>query len=165
MIAPQSTGKATMYMWNESIASHGSQEVGSCLLTHFKGMNTTATNLTVYSDACGDQNRNINLACMWMHVVTSSDYSFTTIDHKFMISFHSFLPNDCDFAHVELAKKKNEHIFVPEDWERVFAHARRKNPFHVRKMHSKIFCHSSPLYSSNSNRKVNTSKEKFCWLN
>ena len=159
-----STNKATMYMWNESVASRGSQEVGSCLLAHLQEMNTTATNLTVYSDACGGQNRNINLACMWMHIVASSDYSFTTVDHKFMISGHSFLPNDRDFAHVELARKKNEHIFVPSDWERVVAHARRKNPFQVRKMTSEDFCSLQPLVKAIVNRKVNSSKEKVKWL-
>ena len=80
-----STGVAHMYMWNESLALRGSHEVGSCILTHLKKMGTTAT---VYSDACGGQNRNIYLVCMWLHIVSSSEYSFTTVDHKFMVSGH-----------------------------------------------------------------------------
>ena len=42
-----------MHMWDESIASRGSHEVGSCLLSHFKEMRTSTTRLILCSDACG----------------------------------------------------------------------------------------------------------------
>ena len=51
-------------MWNESVASRGSHEVGLCILAHLKEMETSATKLIVYSDACGGQNCNIYLVCM-----------------------------------------------------------------------------------------------------
>ena len=76
------TGIGYMHMWNESIASRG---IGSCILVHLREMDTSATNLVLYSNACGGQNRNINLVCLWMHVVGSTDFSFSTIDHKFMV--------------------------------------------------------------------------------
>ena len=120
-----STEKGCMHMWHEAVASRGSQEVGSSLLVHLREMETTATKLIVYSDACGGQNRNINLVCMWLHVVASNEYPFTRVEHKFMVSDHSYLPNDQDFGHVELSRKKTNHIFVPEDWERVVTEARR----------------------------------------
>ena len=56
--------KACMHMWDKSTASRGSHEVGSCIVAHIKEMGTVATNLTLYSDACGGQNRNINLVCL-----------------------------------------------------------------------------------------------------
>ena len=101
-------------MWNESIASRGSCGVGSCIISHLKEMQTTATSLVVYSDACSGQNRNIHIVSMCMHIV--AEYSFKTIDHKFMVSGHSYLPNDRDFGSIEIAWKKTAHIYVPEDW-------------------------------------------------
>lgn len=76
-------------------------------------MEMDATNLTLYSNACRGQNGNIYLVCLWLHIVS------TNIDHKFMISDHSYLPNDKDFGHIELSQKKTAHILVPEDWEEV----------------------------------------------
>lgn len=147
---------ACMHMWNESTASRGSHEVGSCVLAHIKEMESNATNLTLYSDACGGQNRNIYLVCLWLHIVASSEYSFTKIDHKFMISGHSFLPNDRDFGHIELAGKKTAHIFIPEDWEQVVTQAVRKKPFHVTRMNREDFFCLKPLKAAIVNRKVNT---------
>ena len=60
------TEKGCMHMWNEGVASRGSHEVGSCILAHLNDMQTNATNLVAYSDACGGQNRNIYITCMWM---------------------------------------------------------------------------------------------------
>ena len=56
--------RVSRHRWNESIALRGSSEVGSCILSHIKEMQTHATNLTLYSDACGGQNRIFSLcAC------------------------------------------------------------------------------------------------------
>lgn len=79
-------------MWPECIASRGSQEIGSCLLKHFRTAQSQASHLIAFSDACGGQNRNINIACMWMHIVANPDFSYKLVDHKFMLSGHSYLP-------------------------------------------------------------------------
>ena len=78
-------------MWKESVASRGSHEVGLCILAHLKEMETSAAKLIVYSDACGGQNRNIYQVCMWLHIVSSNNYTFTRVDHKFMVSGHSYV--------------------------------------------------------------------------
>ena len=100
------TGKRCMHMWHEGIASRGSHEIGSCLLLHLRNMQSRTTKLILYNDSCGGQNRNINLVCLWMHIVASSDYSITQINQKFMVSGHSYLPNDCDFGSIETAKRQ-----------------------------------------------------------
>ena len=151
-------------MWDESTASRGSQEVGSCILSHLKEINSDATNLILYSDACGGQNRNIYLVCLWLHIVASSEYSLTNIDHKFMVPGHSFLPNDRDFGHIELSRRKAQHIYVPHDWEQVVIQARRKNPFHVCKMKREDFVSLKPLKAAIVNRKINTVGGKVEWL-
>ena len=159
-----STDQGCMHMWHEGIASRGSHEVGSCILAHLKEMNTNATKLIVYSDACGGQNHNIFLVCMWLHVVASPEFTFTSVQHKFMVSGHSYLPNDRDFGHIELSQKKTTHIYVPEDWEKVVKDARHRNPFSVRKMKREDFVSLKPLKEAIVNRKVNTRGQKVEWL-
>ena len=159
-----STDRACMHMWDETTASRGSHEVGSCVLKHLKEMDTDATNLILYSDACGGQNRNIYLVCLWLHIVSSSEYSITKIDHNFMISGHSFLPNDRDFGHVEQSRKKTQHIYVPKDWEQVVVQARQKNPFRVCRMNREDFFSLKPLKAAIVNRKKNTVGGKVEWL-
>ena len=153
-----------MYIWNESEASRGSQEVESCLLTHFKEHPTTATHLIAYSDSCGGQNRNINTVCLFLHVVGSLDYSYTTIDHKFMISGHSYLPNDRDFGNIEQAKHRRGSLFVPEEWYVLVGNAHRVNPFHVRRMTQQDFVSIAKLTEMITNRKKNTDGDKVEWL-
>lgn len=153
-----------MHMWNETIASRGSHELGSCILKHLKEIDSDATNLILYSDACGGQNRNIYLVCLWLHIVSSREYSITKIDHKFMISGHSFLPNDRDFGHVEQSRKKTQHIYVPQDWEQVVIQARQKNPFRVCRMKKEDFVSLKPLKAAIVNRKRNKVGRKVKWL-
>lgn len=79
-----------------------------------------------------------------------------------MISGHSYLPNDHDFGHIELARKNNS-IYVPDDWEKVVTGARHKNPFKVRKM-ERDFVSLKDLKKAIVNRKVNTNGRKVEWL-
>lgn len=102
-------------------------EVASCLMKH---MNSQAEILVLYSDSCGGQNRNIGIVCT---LLANSDFPYTCkcIDHKFMVSGHSFLPNDRDFSSVETARRKRDHIYLPEHWYELIRTARHNNPFHV----------------------------------
>ena len=91
-----------MFTWPESVNSRRSAEIGSCILQHLKLRASDATNLIVFSDACGGQNRNIYLACLWMNAVSSSEFNYPVVDHKFMVSGHSYLPYDRDFGSIEM---------------------------------------------------------------
>ena len=158
-------GRATMHMWDESTASRGSEEVGSCLMKYLRESPFGGKHLVCYSDSCGGQNRNVFILCLWLHVVSSPDFSYEIIDHKVMVSGHSYLPNDRDFGVVEIAKRCCQQIYVPKDWFDLVARARRSNPFMVREMQLKDFVNIKNLKSFIVNRKVNTSGEKVEWLN
>ena len=71
--------------------------------------------LIVFSDACGGQDCNINIACLWMYVVSSSECKYSVVDHKLMISGHLYLPNK-DFGSIENTSHRTQLVFVPEDW-------------------------------------------------
>ena len=120
-----SNEKGYMCMWPECIASRGSQEISSCLLKYFRLRQSEASHLILFSDACSGQNCNINIVCLWMYVVSSPDYSYTLINHKFMISGHSYLPNDRDFGSIERANRRTQHMFVPEHWCNLVETARK----------------------------------------
>ena len=159
-----SNERGYMYMWPECIASRGSQEIGSCLLKHFRTAQSQASHLIAFSDACGGQNRNINIACMWMHIVANPDFSYKLVDHKFMLSGHSYLPNDRDFGSIEKANRKTQHIFVPDDWCTLVEKARTKNPFVVIRMSTDDFVSIQNVRSQIVYRKKNTQKQKVDWL-
>ena len=151
-------------MWSESIASRGSQEIGSSILKYLELRASDATHLIVFSDACGGQNRHINIACLWMYVLSSSDIAYTVFNHKCMVSAHSYLPNDRDFGSIEHANRHFQQVFVPEEWCTLVERARTKNPFHIVWMEGEDQVSMKAMKSEVVHRKVNTRKEKVDWL-
>ena len=127
-----------MFVWNESVASRGPQEIGSCILYFIKKFVTTE-HLIMYSDQCGGQNRNIKLSLLCQYIVSKSEYTVKKIDHKFLVSGHSYLPCDQDFGLVEKQKKLFPNIFIPEDWNNVILAARKKKPFKIISMDKNNF--------------------------
>ena len=86
------TGRATCICGQRQLHLVGHKKLG-----HVSYNTSRLLVLIAFSDACGGQNRNINIVCFWMYVVGSSDFSYATVDHKFMLSGHSYLPNDRDY--------------------------------------------------------------------
>ena len=158
--------RACMHMWHEAVASRGSNEVGSSILKYLRDINMspTTTHLITYSDSCGGQNRNIYLVCLWLHTVACSYLPLTTVDQKFMLPGHSYLPNDRDFGNIELAKKKKQAIYTPDDWYALVQEARCRNPFSACEMKSEDFVSIKSLKSHIVNRKINTHKQPVNWL-
>jgi len=62
-------GQGTMHIWDESVASRGAEEIGSCLLKYCSEKAEAGVRvINAYSDACGGQNRNYKIVLMWMHL-------------------------------------------------------------------------------------------------
>ena len=73
------TGKAVMYLWNETQGRRGSAEISSCLrhyLTHTLNVNVKI--LKLFSDNCPGQNKNINLVLTSLRYI--HDGRFNKID-------------------------------------------------------------------------------------
>jgi hypothetical protein len=51
------------------------------------------------------------------------------VGHKFLILGHSFMECDQDFGIIEKSKKKNQCVFVPDDWTKIVANANKKFTF------------------------------------
>lgn len=153
-----------MYMWNESVASRGPDEIGSALMYHINKYITTAEDLVIYTDCCGGQNRNFKIAMIWNYIVQNQKYSVKCIHHKFLLSGHTYLPNDQDFGLIEKNKRFHSDIFVPHDWVRVVASARKNKPFVVTELDQSHFVSTGNLLQMCVNRKMNADKCKVEWL-
>jgi len=155
--------KSTFFVWDETVASRGSQDIGSCLVKYcFEKAESGTKTLTAYSDSCGGQNRNHKIALLWMYVCAMS--SIETINHKFMVSGHSYLPNDADFGIIERQTNKCSELYVPEQWHEIIEKCNRKNPFTVVRMDQQMFMSLENILKSCIHRKVSTDGSKVEWL-
>ena len=118
-----------MYSWPEFIDGKGSSEVVSCLEDFFCSLPKEVTTLYLYSDGCPGQNKNATVMQYLFTLVRLG--RFKLIQHHFPVRGHSFLPNDRDFGRRESKKKRQERVYIPEQWHEVIRSARRRNPFTV----------------------------------
>jgi len=54
---------------------------------------------------------------------------FQQIQHSFLVTGHSYLPNDRDFGRTELNKWKNERVYTDAQWMSIIEGTRRRKPF------------------------------------
>lgn len=113
-----------MFMWPECVGSRSSQEIMSCLLKYIKALPFSVKHLDAFSDNAGGQNKNKNIVKFWCFIVSNTQIE--TVDHKFLVSGHSFLECDQDFALIEKCKKNSSFVFVPQDWYTLVSKASRK---------------------------------------
>lgn len=69
---------------------------------------------------------------------------------RFLVSGHSFLPNDSHFSNVECAFEHKQRLYLPDDYIRVMEQCRKKNKFDVTRMSSFQF-----LYNVGSREIIN----------
>lgn len=160
-------GYTCMYVWNESIASRGSQEIGSCLYKHFfKFVPKDTRKIVLMSDSCSGQNRNIKMSLMlknflsvWKHTELKS------IEQHFYVPGHSYNSCDSSFGTIEIQKRSTQDIFFPEHWINVIRQAKKKEPkFVVTEMKKTDFYSSESLEKLIVNRKNTISGDKINWF-
>ena len=127
---------AHMCMWDESMASRGSSEVASCLFKIFNLGILKRKKLIIWSDNCTGQNKNSTVVLLMMFLVNLG--WFQEIVHKFLVSGHSFLSCDRDFAIIEKRRRVSKAL-VPQDLQRIVESAKVFNPFHVVPMEASDF--------------------------
>lgn len=126
------TGKACMYLWNETEGKRGSCEIASCLMDYIDTkLPDTVTRLMLFSDNCGGQNKNINLALTLLRYIHAG--RFTNIEHTFMEPGHSYLPCDRDFGIIEKHLRVLE-VYTPDLYEQNIKACKTKKPFEVVRM-------------------------------
>ncbi|KAJ8948619.1 hypothetical protein NQ314_008382 [Rhamnusium bicolor] len=117
-----------MCMWNEGVGGRGASEMASCLLRVLNNNVTNKKHLIIWSDNCVGQNKNKIILFVLIFFVIHG--IFETVEHKFLISGHSFMASDRDFALIE-KRKRLMKAFVPKDLHEVVTSARYTPPFEV----------------------------------
>lgn len=123
-----STADSYFYMYPESVAHKGSNEVCS-MLHHFvyNCLSSDVTELMIFCDSCGGQNKNFTFF-RFLHHLVHEENRFKSIQVTFPIRGHSYL--ECD-KNMGLINQKIR-AELPKDWIQVFKDARIKpSPFVV----------------------------------
>lgn len=140
------------YVWVESTASRGADEVGSCLIYHFRNFISKETNnIILNSDACGGQNRNIKISLLLKYFIEPKreSSSIKHIEQRYYVSGHSY--NSCDrcFGVIEKKRKKTQKFLIAQDYVKIIGECN----FNCVEMKSENFYSSASLLSSITNRK------------
>lgn len=79
---------ASNYIWNETLAKRGANDIGSSLYHYFNNLPSDITHITMYSDCCPGQNKNGIIMAMCLYFLEKQN-NVQIIDHKFMVPGHS----------------------------------------------------------------------------
>lgn len=126
------TREGHCFMWCETVAKRGSCEISSCLFKYFESLPETVENVTLISDSCSGQNRNVQVASMLMSAVEL--LPIKVIDYYFLESGHTQMEVDSIHACIERTAKSVD-VYVPRDWALVAATAKKTGkPYSVKQL-------------------------------
>ncbi|XP_050513869.1 uncharacterized protein LOC126889549 [Diabrotica virgifera virgifera] len=158
------TNEVTCFMWDESTAGRGGNQIASCIYRLLLELNDVEE-VTFYSDTCGGQNKNQQVAFMFTFAFTKLP-NLKIINHKFLVSGHTHMECDTDREVIIEKNKKRTQMKInhPNDWYQMVRSCKRKKPFKVVVMTQKDFLDFSSLgKEALIVKKVNTDGEKFLW--
>lgn len=117
-------------MWDETNGKKGSNEIASCIVKYFQKLPPLVTSVTSFSDTCGGQNSNRNIAAAMVWSVNNVG-NLERIDLKYMESGHSYLDADSIHGRIEEARK-HKRIYTPNEYGIVIQFARlNPKPYEV----------------------------------
>lgn len=162
-------GEAFCNVWSEINGKRGSNEIGSIILKYIQSeIPENATELSMFSDTCGGQNRNQQMAAALLYAVQNTHLQI--IEQKFLESGHSHMECDSMHAAIEYASK-NREIFMLRDWIDVFRKARSKRkdvsnePYKINELTFRDFWDLHSLSAATiKNRTVDEVGDKLSWL-
>jgi len=115
-------------VWHEGIASRGANEIISSFVKVVTSRITTKKKIEMWCDNCAGQNKNKMLVFAMFYLVKSG--WFESIECRFLVSGHSFMPCDQDFAMIE-KRKKRFSAMVPTEIKELIQSSKLNNPFEV----------------------------------
>lgn len=118
--------KAHMYVWDESVAKRGPEEIASCLFEHITAIKSSTKKLILYSKA-NSLYRNTKMI-MFLVKILKERKDLETIEQRFFFPGHD--SNDCSncFDKIEKKIKATERIFAPMDYVTLISSAKGKDP-------------------------------------
>ncbi|CAG9793806.1 unnamed protein product [Diatraea saccharalis] len=152
--------KAVCYIWDETIAKRGANEVGSCLLDYIENCSTQgAEEFRFWSDNCAGQNRNRFVFAMFLFAAKKFNVSIT---HHFLEKGHT--QNEGDSVHALIERSaRSKTIYTPEEWRLLTRWAKTEGePYLVKNMEQEHFYNfKSTVNDKHWNKTVN--KQKILW--
>lgn len=158
------TNEATCYLWHETVANRGANEIASCIYKEVTSLPDSVKTVILYSDTCGGQNKNSHVAAMFTYLLQVKP-TITEIHHKFLTPGHTHMECDSDHSAIERQKQKSQLIISrPHDWANLIRSTNKK--FNVVEMEQKDFFDFAALLKGPLVlRKKSESGEKFLWRN
>lgn len=108
------TSDGIMCVWHEGESGRGGNQMASCLLQAINVglLSTYKRRLIIWSDNCAGQLKNKMMLFTYLFLVSNGH--FDVIDHKFLLSGHSFSASDRDFALIEKEGKRSQMQIVDD---------------------------------------------------
>lgn len=128
-------GKSFMYIWDESIAERGPEQIASCLFRYIVNIVPKNTKKLILYSKANSLNRNLKvtlLLCQVFGFLQSS--ALEVIEQRFFVPGHD--SNSCNrcFDKINTNRKTVNEIFFPDDWGKIIATSETKSPFNITKM-------------------------------
>ncbi|CAH1987834.1 unnamed protein product [Acanthoscelides obtectus] len=126
-----SKNHTTCCVWDESVAGRGGNEMASCLLKWaLVNVGKDVEEITIWSDNCPSQNRNINSVLAYFTILKQIP-TLKVINHKYLLRGHTHLEVDSDHSLIERARKimTKFQIMTPWDWQQLVRISSTSNPF------------------------------------
>ncbi|CAG5053635.1 unnamed protein product [Parnassius apollo] len=118
--------EAYCFVWTEVHGKKGSSEVGTILAHYLTNcIPENVTEVSLFSDTCGGQNRNQFIAALLLRVINQSK-QLQIIEHKFLESGHSYMEADSMHSSIEYAKK-HRVVYCLSDWINIYKDARSRH--------------------------------------
>ncbi|CAH1640749.1 unnamed protein product [Spodoptera littoralis] len=152
--------KAYCYMWDETVAKRGANEVGSCLLDFIdQNARNGVKEFRFWSDNCAGQNRNRFVFFLYTYCAKKFNVS---IKHRFLEKGHT--QNEGDSVHALIEREAaNTTIYTPDEWRLLVRWAKSTGkPYEVRNMTRNNFF-DLKSYVNNKIWSKNTEGVKVTW--
>jgi hypothetical protein len=124
--------KGVCYMWDETVAKRGANEVSSCLLDFIKAnVERGYKDFRFWSDNCAGQNRNRIVYSLYVFAAKKYNISIT---HRFLEKGHT--QNEGDSVHSVIERSSQaKTIYTPDEWRILVRWAKNEGePYIVRNM-------------------------------
>lgn len=152
-----------MYTWTEDNGSRGTAEISTALISYLRSNSDGINHVITYSDNCPGQNKNIKMVLSLMRFISNPLCNIETIDMKFLVSGHTFLASDRDFALIEKKIQERQNIYLPSEYIDIITTARDK-AFIVHKLNYEDFDNVDELTDHYTRRKKSLSGKQINWL-
>lgn len=153
-----STGKSYFFVYDETTATKGQNEVVSMLWSFFdRIISPEVTDIYMFSDNCSSQNKNYVMVEFLYSLVHMG--KFNLIYHRFPEPGHSYLPCDRSFGAIERVKRKHDKIYLPDEYVQIIRSSGRN--FEVIKVGQDMFRNFKDHFSPSFVKNPSTKQTKF----